>query len=69
MARFDHEYLKQLEDLFGGPEGYGWERWLEGNRNISKREPTLGRASKTFWYWLVMANLILAGIFTWFVRK
>ena len=67
--RKNSEYLKQLEGLFGVPEGFGWERWLEGYRKISKYKLTLGKASRTFWYWLVTANLILAGLFTWFVRK
>jgi hypothetical protein len=63
------EYLKQLEGLFGVPEGFGWERWLEGYSKTSKRKLTLGRASKAFWYWLIMANLILAGLFIWVIRK
>jgi hypothetical protein len=63
------EYLKQLEGLFGVPEGFGWERWLESYSKTSKRRLTLGKASKAFWYWLIMANLILAGLFTWIIRK
>jgi hypothetical protein len=63
------EYLKQLEGLFGVPEGFGWERWLEGYSKTSKHKLTLGRASKAFWYWLIMANLILAGLFIWIIRK
>jgi hypothetical protein len=55
--------------LFGVPEGFGWERWLEGYSKTSKRKLTLGRASKAFWYWLIMANLILASLFIWIIRK
>jgi hypothetical protein len=28
-----------------------------------------GKASKAFWYCLIMANLFLAGLFTWLIRK
>jgi hypothetical protein len=55
-------YVLRLEEAFGVPEALGWERWLAKTFGSS----SLSRATRVFWYALVLLNLALALLFASF---
>lgn len=63
------EYTKKLEALVGLPDGFGWETFLERERAKTGKQDALAVSTWRYWWLLILANLVLAGLFIWFLRR
>lgn len=62
-------YTKTVERLFEVPLELGWETFVDRNRRTPRRKDILAKSTVLYWYLLISANLVLAGLFILFSRR